>query len=111
MGKIGRKDMTPLTPVIVVDIFDIWGIDFMGLFPNLFGNEYILLCMDHVSKWVKAMSTRTNESKVVMRFLRRNIFARYNMPRAIISDQGTDYGNRSFDALLKSYSIIHHLVT
>jgi len=38
MGKIGRKDMMPLTPIIAVDIFDMWGLDFIGLFPNSFGN-------------------------------------------------------------------------
>lgn len=101
----------PLTPIIVVDLFDVWGIDFMGPFPNSFGNEYILLCVDYVSKWVEAIPTRTNESRVVVKFLRENIFARYGMPRLIISDQGTHFDNRSFDALLRRYSIIHRLAT
>jgi len=38
----------------VVEIFDVWGIDFMGPFPSSFGNEYILLAVDYVSKWVEA---------------------------------------------------------
>ena len=96
----------PLNPIIVVDIFDVWGIDFMGPFPNSFGNEYNLLCVDYVSKWVKATPTRTNESRVGVKFMREHIFARYGMPRLIISDQGTHFDNRSFDALLKRYSII-----
>jgi len=50
MGKIGRKNMMTFTPIIIVDIFGIWGIDFMGPFLNLFGNGYILLCVDYVSK-------------------------------------------------------------
>jgi len=103
--------MMPLNPIIVVDIFDVWGIDFMGPFSNSFGNEYILLCVDYVSKWVEAISTRTNESRVVVKFLRENIFARCGMPCLIISDQGTHFDNRSSDALLKRYSIIHHLAT
>ena len=48
MAKIGRKDIIPLTSIIIVDIFDVWDIDFMGLFQNSFGNEYILVCMDCV---------------------------------------------------------------
>ena len=63
--------------------------------------EYILLAVDYVSKWVEAVPTRTTEARVVVRFLRENIFSRYGMPRAIISDQGTHFDNRSFDALLK----------
>ena len=103
--------MMPLSPIIVVEIFDVWGIDFMGSFPSSFGNEYILLAVDYVSKWVEAIPSRTNDAKVVMKFLRENIFARFGMLRTIISDQGTNFNNRSFDVLLKRYSIIHRLVT
>jgi len=58
----------------------------MGPFPPSFGNEYILLAVDYVSKWVEAISFRTNEAKVGVKFLRENIFARLGMPRAIIND-------------------------
>jgi len=101
----------PLNPIIMVEIFDLSGINFMGPFPSSFGNEYILLAMNYVSKWVEAISFRTNEAKIVMKFLRENILARFGMPRAIISDQGTHFNNRSFDALLKRYSIVHRLAT
>jgi len=49
----------PLISIIV------WAIDFMGPFLNSFGNEYILWCMDYMSKWVEVIPIRTNESKVV----------------------------------------------
>jgi len=80
----------------------VWGIDFIGQFSSSFENEYILLTVDYVSKWIEAIPTRTNDARVVIKFLRENIFARSGMPRAIISDQGTHFTNRSFDALLKS---------
>jgi len=67
--------------------------------------------MDYVSKWVKIIPSRTNDAKVVMKFLVENIFARFGMPRAIISDQGTHFNNQSFDALLKRYSIIYKFAT
>ena len=73
--------MMSLTPVIAADLFDVWGIDFVGPFPNSNGNEYILLCVDSVSKWVEVIPTGTNESKVVVRFLRENIFASYIFAR------------------------------
>jgi len=86
--------MMPLNPIIVVDIFDVWGIGFMGPFPNSFGHEYILLCVDYVSKWIEAIPARTNDFRVVVKFLRENIFARYGMPRLIIGNQGTHFNNR-----------------
>jgi len=76
----------------------------MGLFPYSFGNEYILLAVDYVSKWVETVPTRTTGTRVIVKFLRENIFSRYGMPRAIISDQGTHFNSRSFDVLLKKYS-------
>ena len=54
-----------------------------------------------MSKWVKAILTRTNEARVVAKFLRENIFSRYDIPRAIINDQGTYFNNRFFDSLLR----------
>ena len=39
----------PLKPIVEVQIFDLWGIDFMGPFPNSDGYEYILMAVDYVS--------------------------------------------------------------
>jgi len=78
--------MMSLKPIIVVEVFDVWGIDFIGSFPPSFGNEYILLAVDYISRWVEAIPSRTNEATVVVKFLRKNIFARVGIPRAIISD-------------------------
>ena len=84
----------PQQPMLYCEVFDIWGIDFMGPFPPSFGFSYILLAVDYVSKWVEAIATRTNDSRVVMSFVRSNIFCRFGIPRAIISDQGTHFCNR-----------------
>ncbi|CAN6684420.1 unnamed protein product [Malus baccata var. baccata] len=67
--------------------------------------------IDYVSKWVEAKATRTNDSKVVADFIRTNIFARFGMPRVIISDGGTHFCNRTIDALLRKYSVTHKVST
>ncbi|XP_058217027.1 uncharacterized protein LOC131327924 [Rhododendron vialii] len=111
LGSVSRRDEMPLTNIMVVEIFDCWGIDFMGPFPVSFGNLYILLAVDYVSKWVEAIATRTNDAKVVVEFLKDNILSRFGMPRAIISDQGTHFCNRVFGALMKKYGINHKVST
>ena len=58
-----------LTPSLVVKIFDMWGIDFMGPFPPSFEYEYILVAIDYVSKWIEATITQTNDHKVVVKFV------------------------------------------
>ena len=78
--------MMPLNPILVVELFDVWGIDFMGTFPTSFGHMYIWVGVDYVSKWVEAISCKTNDHRVVLKFLKANIFSRFEVPKAIISD-------------------------
>ena len=98
-------------PVLICEIFDVWGIDFMGPFPSSCGFMYILLAVDYVSKWVEAKATKTNDAKVVVDFVRSNIFCRFGIPRAIISDQGTHFCNKTFWNLLKKYGVQHRTST
>ena len=58
-----------LTPILIVENFDVWGIDFVGPFPPSFGCEYILVIVDYVSKQIEAMATRTNDHKVMIKFV------------------------------------------
>ena len=89
----------PLNPILVVEIFDIWGIDFMGPFPSSFGHQYILVAVDYVLKWVEAIPCRTNDHKVVIGFLKSNIVSHFGFPRAIISDGGAHFCNKALKAL------------
>ena len=61
----------------------------MGPFPKSYGNEYILVAVDYVSKWVKAVATPTNDARVVIKFLKKNIFTRFGTPIAVISDRAS----------------------
>ncbi|XP_070676276.1 uncharacterized protein, partial [Malus domestica] len=67
--------------------------------------------VDYVSKWVEARATRTNDSKVVADFVKTNIFARFGMPRVLISDGGSHVCNRTIEALLKKYNVTHKVAT
>ena len=99
-----------LQTILEVQIFYLWGIDFMGPFPPLEGKEYILVAVDYVSKWVEAIPTRTNDHQVVNNFIVSNIFSPFGCSRAIISDGGSHFTNSHFKSLLKKYGV-HHRVT
>ncbi|KAL5549377.1 hypothetical protein UlMin_004608 [Ulmus minor] len=111
VGNISRKNEMPLTNILVIELFDVWGIDFMGPFPPSFSNKFILVAVDYVSKWVEAVALPTNDSRVVIQFLKKNIFARFGTPRAIISDGGSHFCNKQFDALLSKYGVTHRVDT
>ncbi|GJT03227.1 reverse transcriptase domain-containing protein [Tanacetum coccineum] len=94
----------------VCEIFDMWGIDFMGPFPSSRGNKYILVAVDYLSKWVEAKALPTNDARVVCKFL-KSLFARFGAPRAIISDRGTHFCNDQFAKVMLKYGVTHRLST
>ncbi|GJY21588.1 reverse transcriptase domain-containing protein [Tanacetum coccineum] len=49
------------------EVFDIWGIDFMGPFPSSRNNKYILVAFNYVSKWVEAEALPTNDARVTLK--------------------------------------------
>ena len=89
----------PLNPILVVELFDVWGIDFMGSFPSSFGFLYILVGVDYVSKWIEAIPCRKNDANTIKKFMKENIFSRFRTPRAIISDGGTHFCNCTIEDL------------
>ena len=103
--------MMPLNPILVVELFDVWGIDFMGPFLTSYGHSYKLLGVDYVSKWVEAIPCKTNDHRVVLKFLKANIFSRFGVPKAIISDGGSHFCNKSFENLMAKYGVKHKLAT
>ncbi|GJW43690.1 reverse transcriptase domain-containing protein [Tanacetum coccineum] len=109
-GKISQRDEMPQNSIQVCEIFDIWGIDFMGSFPSSRGNKYILVAVDYLSKWVEAKALPTNDARVVCKFL-KSLFARFGAPRAIISDRGTHFCNDQFAKVMLKYGVTHRLST
>ncbi|GJX42458.1 reverse transcriptase domain-containing protein [Tanacetum coccineum] len=87
-GNISKRDEMPLNNIQVCEIFDIWGIDFMGPFPKSYKFEYILVAVDYVSKWAEAQALPTNDARVVITFLKK-LFCRFGIPKALINDRGS----------------------
>ncbi|GJR25686.1 reverse transcriptase domain-containing protein [Tanacetum coccineum] len=109
-GKTSQRDEMPQNSIQVCEIFDVWGIDFMGPFPSSRGNKYILVAVDYLSKWVEAKALPTNDARVVCKFL-KSLFARFGAPRAIISDRGTHFCNDQFAKVMQKYGVTHRLST
>nr|XP_009763529.1 PREDICTED: uncharacterized protein LOC104215424 [Nicotiana sylvestris] len=108
---ITKKHEMPLQNILVVELFDVWGIDFMGPFPYSNGHRYILVAVDYVSKWVKAIALPTNDSKVVVNFVKKHIFTHFGTPRVLISDGGTHFCNKLLKNVLAKYGVKHKVST
>nr|GEY84405.1 retrovirus-related Pol polyprotein from transposon 297 family [Tanacetum cinerariifolium] len=101
-GKISQRDEMPQNAIQVCEIFDVWGIDFMGPFPNSKGNKYILVTVDYLLKWVEAKALPINDARVVVKFL-KSLFSWFGTPKAIISDRGTHFCNDQFTKVMSKY--------
>nr|GFA11358.1 reverse transcriptase domain-containing protein [Tanacetum cinerariifolium] len=88
-GKVSQKDEMPQNFIQICEIFDVWGIDFMGPFPSSKGNKYIL---------------------VAVKFF-KSLFSRFGTPKAIINDQGTYFCNDQFSRVMAKYRVTHRLST
>ncbi|XP_019248457.1 PREDICTED: uncharacterized protein LOC109227714 [Nicotiana attenuata] len=106
-GSISKRHEMLMNFVLEVEIFDVWGIDFMGPFVSSYGMTYILVVVDNVSKWVEAIALPNNEARSVTAFLKKNIFTRFGTPRAILSDGGSHFCSKAFAGLLEKYGVKH----
>ncbi|GJR33919.1 reverse transcriptase domain-containing protein [Tanacetum coccineum] len=59
---------------------------------------------------VKAQALPTNDARIVINFLRR-LFARFGVPKALISDQSKHFGNSQLEKALQKYGVAHKLST
>ncbi|XP_075073972.1 uncharacterized protein LOC107782338 [Nicotiana tabacum] len=110
-GTITKKHEMPLQNILVMELFDVWGIDFMGPFPYSNDHRYILVAVVYVSKWVKAISIPSNDAKVVVSFVKKHIFTRFGTPRVLISDGGTHFCNKLLNNVLAKYGVKHKVST
>nr|GEW20020.1 reverse transcriptase domain-containing protein [Tanacetum cinerariifolium] len=78
---LSRRDEMPQNIIQVSEIFDIWAIDFIGPFPKSHKFEYILIAIDYESKWKEAKDLPTNDTRVVINFLKK-LFSQYGIPKS-----------------------------
>jgi Integrase core domain len=83
----------------------------MGLFPSSYGNRFILVTVNYVSKWVEALACSNADSGVVRRFFKKIIFLWFGVPRVVISNDGSHIINRQFRNLIEKYRVKHKVAT
>jgi len=86
----------PLAYNLQVELFDVWGIDYMGPFVKSQSCMYILVAMDYVSKSVEAMPCRAADAKHARKMFHEIIFPRFGKPRMAISDGGSHFIDSAF---------------
>jgi transposase InsO family protein len=111
IGNISQRNFMPLRYNLQIDLFDVWGIDFMGPFKNSYGFEQILVMVYYVSKWVEAMPCRKASSEESIAMIKSMIFPCFGTPRILISDAGTYFTGKNFKKCLSKLGIEHRVCT
>jgi len=101
----------PLKSNLQVEIFDVWGVDFMGPFPMSEHCEYILVDVDYVSKWVETLPCVAADSRSSKRMFHETIFPRFRVPRVMISDGGSHFIDQTFRKCLRELGVDHRVAT
>jgi transposase InsO family protein len=101
----------PLKYNLQIDLFDVWGIDFMGPFKSSHEYGYFLVMVDYVSKWVEAMPCRKASTEESITMIKNVIFTHFGTPRILISDGGTHFTGKNFKKCLSKLGIEHWVST
>ncbi|XP_045023691.1 uncharacterized protein K02A2.6-like [Daphnia magna] len=80
------------------------GMDFLGpitpISPN--GNSYILVITDYFSRWVEAVALKDQTAHTTAECVYKTIIVRHGMPKAIVSDRGTNFTSKLFRYFCKN---------
>ncbi len=105
-GSVRSGDQE-LKSIPVCDLFYRVAMDTAGPLPETkTGNKYILVAIDHYSKWCEAKAVADHSAKTAARFLEDELICRYGVPSFIFTNNGGEWG-AEFEAMCKDYAIQH----
>ncbi|KAA0053497.1 hypothetical protein E5676_scaffold522G00130 [Cucumis melo var. makuwa] len=68
------------------------------------GHRFILVAIDYFTKWIEAASY-CNVTRVVLRFIEKELICRYVLPKGIITDNAKNLNNKMMDKLCEQFKI------
>jgi len=100
-----------LKSISICDLFYQIALDTAGPLPETkAGNKYIMVAIDHYSKWCEAKGVADHGAKTAARFLEDDLICRYGVPRFVLTDNGGEWGVE-FETMCKDYAIHHQRTT
>ncbi|CAJ2656849.1 unnamed protein product [Trifolium pratense] len=89
-----------------------WGMDLLGPFTNgLYQNRYLIVAVDYFTKWVEAEPLFDITSLRILRFFKRNVLARFGIPQVVVTDNGTQFTDKDFQAFLVALGTKQHFTS
>ncbi|GAU30744.1 hypothetical protein TSUD_145410 [Trifolium subterraneum] len=89
-----------------------WGMDILGPFTR--GNlqcKYLIVGVDYFTKWVEAEPLPEITSFRILRFFKRDILCRFGIPQAVVTDNGTQFTDKTFRGFLAKINTKYHFTS
>ena len=85
------------------------GLDIIGPFPTAVRQlKFLVIGINYFTKWVEAEALATITEKNVRSFVWRCIICRFDIPRVLISNNGRQFDNKSFQDFCSQLGIKNH---
>ena len=110
MGQLNERDHMPHQPILPLESFKKWGLDFVGPFKppaTQTDNKYILVGTDYCTKWVEAKALHDNTVASTTKFICEHLWCRFGCPIELVSDQGGHFINNIDRELTSHYAVVH----
>src|ERR1044072_4966190 len=77
--------------------FSWWGLDILRPFVlGAYPNKYLIVGVDYFTKWIEAEALAKITAQNILHFYKRNILARFGIPKAIVTDNGIQFTDKNF---------------
>ena len=81
------------------------GIDFLQLPRSYQGSHYVLVCVDHFSRFTVLAPLPNKSAMTVAHAIVSNFICPYKTPRVLLSDNGTEFKNQVLRDICNEFNI------